>query len=271
MTSADCGSWPTATNVPDTGISRSSPVSRVDQRGVAERAVLAGDELAHAVGRQELDVRLRPRALEHDLRGAELVAAVHHRHLGGELGQEDRLLHRRVAAADDDRLGLAEERGIAGGAVADAAAGELLLAGDAQLLVLGAHRQHDRARAVLGIADPHAVHAARLARELDAIGLVGDQPRAEALGLVAELLHHLRAHHAVGEAGVVLHVGRLLQQAAPGEALDHQRAQVRARGVQRRRVPGRAAADDDHVLDVAHLVSWSPVATISRAALLCKV
>ena len=200
---------------------------------------------------------LRARALEHDLRGAELVAAMHDGHLGGELGQEDRLLHGRVAAADDDRLGVAEEGGVAGGAVADAAAGELLLAEHAELLVLGAHRQHDGARAVLGVADPHAVHAAGLAGELDAVGLLGQQARAEALGLVAELLHHLGAHHAVGEAGVVLDVGRLLQQAAPGEALDHERAQVGARGVQRGRVAGRSAADDDHVLDVAHLISWS--------------
>ena len=58
-----------------------------------------------------------------------------------------------------------------------------------------------------------------------------------------------------GKPGIVLDVGRLLQQAAPGEALEHERAQVGARRVQRGRVAGRAAADDDHVLDVAHLLS----------------
>ncbi len=121
--------------------------------------------------------------------------------------------------------------------------------------MLGAHRQHDRVRAMLNIADPHAVNATGLVRELDAIGLLGHQPCAEALGLLAELVHHLRAHHAVGEAGVVLDVGRLLEQAAPGEALDHERLEIRARGVERGRVPGRPAADDDHVLDVAHLIS----------------
>ena len=69
---------------------------------------------------------------------------------------------------------VAEEGGVAGRAVADAAAGELVLAGDAELLVLGAHRQDDGARPVLGVADPHAVHAAGLAGELDAVGLLGD-------------------------------------------------------------------------------------------------
>ena len=99
------------------------------------------------------------------------------------------------------------------------------------------------------------MHATRLARQLDARDVVGEQLRAEALGLVAELLHHLRAHDPLGEAGVVLHVGRLLQEAAPGEALDHERMQVGARGIQRRRVTRRAAAHDDHVLDLGHRTS----------------
>ena len=224
----------------------------VGQRGASEGAVLAGHELAHRVWRQELDVRLLARALEHDLRGAELLAAVHERDLGGELGQEDRLLHRRVPAADHDRLAVAEERGVAGGAVADPAAPQLLLAGYAQFLVLGAHRQDHGAGAVLRVPHPHAVQTPDLARQRHAGDVVGLQARPEALGLVAELLHHLRPHHAVWESGVVLHVGGLLQQPTPREALEHERVQVGTGRVQGRRVPGGAAADDDHVLDLAH-------------------
>src|SRR5207244_8838450 len=40
------------------------------------------------------------------------------------------------------------------------------------------------------------------------------------------------------------------------EALDHERLEVRAGGVQRSRVAGGAAADDDHVLDLAHGLSF---------------
>ena len=228
----------------------------VDEARVPERAVLAGDELAHGERGQQLDVLLRAGPLEHDLRRSEVGAPVDDRDLAGELGEEDRLLHRRVSAADDQRLAAAEEGGVAGRAVADAAAGELVLAGNAEFLVLGSHRQHDGPRAVLGVADPHAVQAAGLAGELDAIGLLGQQARAEALGLLAELQHDVRPHDALGEAGKVLDVGRLLQQPAPGEALDHERVEVGASGVQSRRVPSRSAADDDHVLDVAHLNSW---------------
>jgi hypothetical protein len=121
--------------------------------------------------------------------------------------------------------------------------------------VLGAHRQHDGARAVLGVAHPHAVNAPWLASELDAVGLLGQQARAEALGLIAELLHDVRSHDALGETGVVLDIGGLLKQPAPGEALDDERMQVGARRVQRSRISGGAAADDDHVLNVAHLIS----------------
>jgi hypothetical protein len=94
------------------------------------------------------------------------------------------------------------------------------------------------------------VDAALLPGELDARDLVGDVAGAEALGLLAEARHQLGAHDPVREAGVVLHVGGLLEQAAPQESLDHQRAQVGAGGVERGRVSGWAAPDDDDVLDV---------------------
>ena len=80
---------------------------------------------------------------------------------------------------------------------------------------------------------------------------------AEALGLGAELVHHLRPHDPLGVAGVVLDVGRVLELAAPLEALEDERLEVGAGGVERGRVAGRPAADDDHVFDLllAHLVS----------------
>ena len=103
------------------------------------------------------------------------------------------------------------------------------------------------------VADDDLVDAAGLVGELDRGGLVGEEARAEALGLVAHRLHELRAHDPLGEAGVVLDLGRLLEQAAPEEALDDEGLEVRAGGVQRGGVAGRPAADDDDVLDpVAH-------------------
>jgi hypothetical protein len=115
--------------------------------------------------------------------------------------------------------------------------------------VLGPHREDDGARLVLLVLDPDGVRLA-FGAGLELRDVVGDEARAEALRLVAELLHHLRPHDPLGVAGVVLDVGGLLEQAAPHEAFDHQRVEVGPGRVQRRRVSRRSTADDDHVLDV---------------------
>ena len=167
---------------------------------------------------------------------------------GAELAQEDGLLHRGVAAAHDHDPPIAEEGGVARGAVRDAGVRELLLARHAELLVLRAHGEDHRARLVLVIVNEHAVRRP-VVRELHARGVVADEACTEALRLVAELLHHLRAHHALGETRIVLDVRRRLEQSAPDEALDDQRVQVGPRRVQRRGIARGPASDDDHVLD----------------------
>ena len=95
-------------------------------------------------------------ALEHDLRGAELVAAVDDVSFVGELGDEDRVLHRRVAAADHDHVLALEEGAVADAAGGDAAAGELDLARDAEPPRLGAHREDHGLGQVLLVADEDA-------------------------------------------------------------------------------------------------------------------
>ena len=240
-------------------MSRSEPSSVLRSLAVVERTrSVARVQLLDHVGREQLDVLVGLGPVEHDRRGAELVAAVHDLHLGGELAEEDRLLHGRVAAADDQRRLVAEEGGVARGAIGDATAAELLLARDPELAVLGAHRKDHRAGPILVVAHVDLVHAAGLVGELDPRGLVGQEPRAEALGLVAELLHELRAHDPLGEAWVVLHVGGLLEQPAPEEPLDDEGLEVGARCVERCRVPGGAGSDDDDVLDaIAHFIFYS--------------
>ncbi len=73
--------------------------------------------------------------------------------------------------------------------------------------------------------------------------------------LIAKALHQLLAGDLLGEAGVVLDVGRehelaARDQAAGAEALDEERLQVGARRVDGGGEPGRAGADDDQVADV---------------------
>ena len=122
---------------------------------------------------------------------------------------------------------------------------------------LGSHRQDHGARQVLLVAEEDALDAA--VGELDPVDIVGDEAGPEALGLGAELVHHLRPHDPLGVAGVVLDVGRVLELPAPLEALEDERLEVGAGGVERGRVAGRPAADDDHVLGLrlCHQVSLS--------------
>src|SRR5699024_13286 len=86
-------------------------------------------------------------AIEHDGGGAELGAGVDDGNVLGELGQEGRLLHRGVAAADDGDVVVAEEEAVAGGAGADAVAEQALLAVDAEVAGGGAGGQDDGAGA----------------------------------------------------------------------------------------------------------------------------
>src|SRR5512143_1958091 len=214
-------------------------------------AVVACYEFDRDVRRQELDVLLALGPLLHDLRGAALVAAVDDLERLGELGDEDRVLHRRVTAADHGDVLALEEGAITDPAGGDTAAAELDFPRDAEALGLGAHRE-DHGLGLVGVlADPDGLDAP--VGQLHFGGVIGDETGAEALGLGAELVHHLRPHHTLWIAGVVLDVGGVLQLPAPLKALDDQGLELCPGGVERRGIPGGTTAEDDQVLDLAVL------------------
>src|SRR5436190_21552743 len=108
-------------------------------RGVAQaqaaHAVLArAEHLEDVAVPRPGDLGIGEGAVLHDLRGAELGAAVDDGHLGCELGEVHGLFHRRVAAADDRDLLAAEEEPVAGGAGRDTVALKQRLALDAEVL-----------------------------------------------------------------------------------------------------------------------------------------
>ena len=82
------------------------------------------------------DLGIVQHALDHDLGGAELVAAVQHGHRRAETSQEQCLFERAVSSAHHDDGLVLEEETIAGGAIRYAVTGILGLAGNAELAVL---------------------------------------------------------------------------------------------------------------------------------------
>src|SRR5262245_37955299 len=75
--------------------------------------------------------------------------------------------------------------------------------------------------------------------------MIGDKTRADMLGLLLHLLHQPRALDHLGEARIVLDVGRDGELAARLHAADHDRLQHRARRIDRSRTARGTAANDD--------------------------
>ena len=170
------------------------------------------------------------------------------RHLGGELREERRLFHRRVAPTDDDELSIAEEEAVARGAGGDASPAELLLARDGEPFRRRPRGDHHGPRLPDLVARPDAIGPCG---EIDAGHVDREDLRAEPGGLLLHLVHQLRPQDPVGEARIVLDVGGQHQLAAGLHALEHQRLEVGPGGVERRRESGRAGPDHDHVPNVA--------------------
>ena len=275
LKSSVVGSCPMATKKPSAGISVVSSVFTLRTRTAGDQSV-AQYLLDHGV-RDELDLLGRLGTVDHDRRRPEDVAPMHDGDLGGELRQERRLLHRRVAAAHDDDVLVAEEGCVADRAVRDAAALERALGFEPELTRVRARRDDDRLGAIFVVPDPDAERALR---EVDLRHVVGDELCAEALGLLPEFLHHLRAEHAAGIAGVVLDVARDHQLAAPVDPFDHQRGHVRPGGVEGSGVSGGGPADHDHlahvcvhVVPLCHVFPSTVLNRLERASVfrLCSV
>src|SRR5206468_769543 len=85
----------------------------------------------------------------------------------------------------------------------------------------------------------------RAPRQVDRRGLTGQVLRAETRRLLAHLLDQLRPLDPLREAGEVLHVGRETELPARLVAVDQERLQVGAGGVDRRRQAGAPRPQDD--------------------------
>jgi hypothetical protein len=128
----------------------------------------------------------------------------------------------------------------------------VLLGADAEVLRGCAGRDDER---VAGVFAAVALEAERPLREVGAVDVVEHHLGVEAFGVLGHATHEVGALQALDVAGPVVDVGRRHELAALGEAGDEGRLEVRASGVYRCGVAGRAGTENDQsrVLGSAHV------------------
>jgi hypothetical protein len=115
---------------------------------------------------------------------------------------------------------------------------------EAEVAGRGARRDDDRVACIHGTV---AGQAQRSRLEVDGLDLIEHDLGVEPLGVLLEPLHQLGPLHAVDVGRPVVDVGGGHQLAALGQAGDQHRLQVRAGGVDRRGIAGRAGAEDQNL------------------------
>src|SRR6266568_2230847 len=193
----------------------------------------------------ESDFFVAARAVQHDLRSAELVAAVDEVDSACELREKRRLFQRRIASADHGNLLPAEEKTVAGRAGRNAISQELALRLEPQHSRGSARGDNQRSGCISFFSGSdgkrptsqiHFCHRARL------------ELRAESLRLLAHMLDQVGPEDAVRKAREILDHGGQPELSARFVAVNHQRLQVGAGRVNGGRQSGAPAADNDYVV-----------------------
>ena len=149
-----------------------------------------------------------------------------------------------VAAANDDDVLAAEEVAVTRGAIRDALALQLMLAGKTKFAMVGTGCHDDALRCIRAVRrdDLFAITG-----EIDTRHFLGDDLHAEIQSLLLHIEGKLPALGAVRESRVVLDFGRLRKLTARRDALEHGNGKAAACGIQTGRQARRARADNDDV------------------------
>ena len=214
-----------------------------------ERAHLAVRPAENALRRgvhHAFDLRVLGHALRHDVRRAELVAAVHDVDFRREARDEVRLLACGIAAADHGDVLALVEGGVAGRAGAHAVpAVKFLFAGNARQPRRRARRDDDRLRLIdFAGARLQLLHDAGKIDRLDQIDL---EARAEFFRLLADVPGQRETVHAVGKARKIFDDGGRRDLSAGQRTFENERGKSRARGVNSGRRARAAAPENDDV------------------------
>ena len=185
-----------------------------------------------------------------DLGGPEGIPPVDQNDLFRDPGEEHSVCRRGVSPAHH-RHGLAlVGHPVAGGAVVDAPAHQLLLARKAQAPGPGAGGDHHGPGLEGALTGLHRLHRSG---QICLVDLCQLRPGAEPLRALLHLLAQGEAVDPLFKAGIVVDLHGQGHLPAGGELLQHHHVQVRPGCVEGRGVTAGAAADDDHIVDVLHV------------------
>ena len=211
---------------------------------------LVTEDFGRADVKDELNLLMSLHALHHDIRSAEAIAAVHEIDLGSEAGEEEGFFTSRVTTADDGDWDVAVEGTIAGRAGGHAVAAVIMhLTRDAQMTGRGTGGDDHGLGLIGGFA---ALELLDRTGEVDGVDTVPGELRAEAFGLALHVRDELVAIHAVDEAREVLDLGGRGQLATGLAALEHQRSEAGAGGVDCGGEAGAAGTEDKDVFSHGH-------------------
>ncbi len=217
--------------------------AHVPQPNAGDRGrIAAAQHLRDLMVPDHLDRRVGEQPLLQDLLGPQFVATVHERDFGGELGQEQSFLDRRIPAADHHDFLAAVEKAIAGGAGRNARALQCSFALQAEPFGLSSGGDDQ------GLGQPHRPGIAGQpegpGRKVGGYDDVIHDFGADVRSLFPHLVHQPRALDDLREAGIVLDVGGDGELAARRQSGEQGRAQQSAGGVDRGSVTGGSRSHD---------------------------
>ena len=211
------------------------------------QAVLAGHFLHHRVI-QHGDFFVVFRLLRHGRGAGKGILADEDGHMAGKFREKYAFLCRRIAAADDENLFPGEELAVAGGAVGNTPALVRFLALESNGSRMCAGCQQDAKAAVVPLVGMHRLD---IPGNRKAGGFRDLEFRAEALRLLPDGIRQ-RLAAGFGDAGIVDHLMGDGDLSAELLFFQHHAAVFRPGKIQRGGQPRRAAADNDHIVQIFH-------------------
>ena len=211
----------------------------------------------HAVG-VDLDLFVCHHGIEQSLLSAEALAAVNEVHLFAEVGQIECIFEGGAAAADDAGRLAREEGAVAGGAIGNAHAQVAILARHLQFAALGTIGDDDGARFELSSCGGGDLFMC--AEVFQTAHLVKDQLGSEGNCLLIELFGQLPAADLLN-GGVVFDLGCGQDLPAVHIGFENGDRESRPSGINRRRQPCRARADDQDICHgyVSFFLTFHPI------------